>query len=197
MFLKMRIPNAFLVLVLCSVAAVSFGAKPCDPDTWKLIAVTSAMMAAYPDELPEHVEKNRELLGEKGPFQGCLNDLIKRLTEKTLSQPSRKEIVKAAMDIASKHGRPELGDRVAEDFMDTHQELLKVAQYLNNTANAVSILLADDLERYRHVAFYQQNAFRWHEMRALFQPDDVAAVQKITNDLNVWYFLALSRGVKD
>ena len=193
----MRIPNALLVLLLCSFAAVSFGAKQCDPDTWKLIAITSAMMTAYPDELPEHVQKNRELLGEKGPFQGCLNDLIKRLTEKTLSQPSRKEIVKAAMDMASKYGRPELGDRVAEDFMETHEELLKVAQYLNNTANAVSILLVDDLERYRHIAFYQQNAFRWHEMRSLFQPDDVAAVQKITNDLNVWYFLTLSRGVKD
>ena len=194
----MRIAKTILVfLLLCFLPTGSFGAAKCDPGTWELIAIISAMMSAYPDELPQYVDKNKASLGEKSPFNGCLNHLLKQLAEKNLANPPRKEIVKASVDIASKHGRPDLGPRVAEDLMENRQDLLKVYQYLNNTASAVSILLSDELERYRHMAFYQQNAFTWHEMRDLFQPDDVVAVQKITNDLNVWYFETLSRGARD
>lgn len=193
----MRIAKTLLVLVLCFPPAVSSGAVKCEPETWELIASISAMMSAYPDDLPQYVDKNKASLGERSPFRDCLHHLIKQLDEKALANPPRKEIVKASAEIASKHGRPDLGDRVAEDLMENRQELFKVSQYLNNTANAVSILLFDDLERYRHVAFYQQNAFTWHSMRALFPLDDVVVVQKITNDLNVWYFRTLSRGVKD
>jgi len=193
----MKLAQALLVFLIGVLPAVTFGAQKCEPDTWELIARTSALMAAYPDELPNHVEKHRALLGEKTPFQSCLGRLIKQVGERAVSLPPRTAIVKAAADIASKHGRPELGERVVEDLIESRQDLLKVFQYLNNTANAVLILLADDLERYRHTAFYQQNAFTWHSMRALFQPDDVVAIQKITNDLNVWYFMTLSRGIND
>ncbi len=193
----MRIAKTILVLFLCFPPAVSLGAAKCDPDTWKRVAIISAMMSAYPDNLPQYVDKNKALLGEKSPFSSCVSHLVKQLNEKNLANPPRKEIVKASVEIASKYGRPDLGERVAEDLMDNRQDLIKVSQYLNNTSDAVLILLSDDLERYRHMAFYQQNAFTWHSMRALFQPNDVVAVQKITNDLNVWYFGTLSRGVKD
>ena len=193
----MRTFKAVVLLLLCFVPAVSWGAMQCDPDRWEPIAVVSAMMSAYPDELPQYVDKNKAFLGENSPFNLCLNYLLKQVAEKKLANPSRKDIVKASMDIASKHSRPDLGQRVAEDLMENRQDLLKVYQYLNNTANAVSILLSDDLEKYRHMAFYQQNAFPWHEMRNLFQPADVVAIQKITNDLNVWYFATLFRGARD
>jgi hypothetical protein len=193
----MRIFKVIVVLLLCFPPAVSFGATKCDPDTDKRIAIIAAMMSAYPDELPKYVDKNKALLGEQSSFNICLNHLIKQLAEKDLAKPSDKEIVKASMEIAAKHGRSDLGERVAEDLMENRQDRQKVSQYLNNTANAISTLLSNDLERYRHTAFYQQNAFTWHSMRDLFQPDDVVAVQKITNDLNVWYFATLSRGIKD
>ena len=193
----MRISRVIVVFLLCFPSAVSFGAVKCDPGTWERIAIISAMMSAYPDELPQYVDKNKALLGETSPFSNCLNHLIKQLNEKNLANPPRKEIVKASVEIAAKHGRPDLGERVAEDLMENRQDLVKVSQYLNNTSDSVLILLSDDLERYRHMSFYQQNAFTWHSMRALFQPDDVVAVQKITNDLNVWYFGTLSRGVRD
>ena len=193
----MRISAAILVSSLCLLPVVSFSAAKCDPDTCERIAITAAMMSAYPDELPNYVDKNKAFWGEQSPFDVCLSHLVKQLAAKEAVQPSHKEIVKASMEIAVKYSRPDLGERVAEDLMESRQDLLTVSQYLNNTANAVTILLSDDLERYRHTAFYQQNAFTWHSMNALFQPDDVVAIQKITNDLNVWYFTTLFRGVKD
>jgi hypothetical protein len=193
----MRISKAIAVLLLCFLPVASFGAVKCDPDAFERIAIVAAMMAVYPDELPKYVAKNKALLGEQSSFNICLNHFIKQLSEKDLAKPSRKEIVKTSMEIAAKHGRSDLGERVAEDLMENRQDTLKVSQYLNNTANAVLTLLSDDLEQYRHTAFYQQNAYTWHSMRDLFQPDDVAALQKITNDLNVWYFTTLSRGVRD
>lgn len=166
-----------------------------DPSGAQLARIYS-LAVAYPDDVPGYVAANSATLHPECADNSFGRFFIQRLRARALSGPAPDNVYHEAMQIASIAGAPELGQQLANDFMNERTDMMLLAGYLEDLIGVIPALLKGKSNSYQRTSLYSTMRFVWQNAASLVLPGFIQKLQKMTFDLNEWYVNGLMDEVR-
>ncbi len=160
------------------------------------LARVYSLAVAYPDDVPGYVAENGEILKSEGTDNSFGIFFIKRLRARALSGPARDDVYNEAMQISSMAGAPELGQQLANEFMQGRTDMMLLARYLEDLIGVIPALVQGNANSYQGTSLYGAMGFVWQSAAGLMPPGLLQKLQKMTFELNEWYVNSLMDAVR-